>query len=150
IFLGIAVAFLVPLSFFIIAKVLKKDKIILPGYFVVDEIQTRKENGKIVNDTIFHQAQDLVLTNQLGQKVSLNKDLKGKILVVNFIFTRCPDVCPKLTNSMALLQTAFRKNPRKEYEIGSAVQLISITVDPKHDSVPVLRAYADRFKADHD
>src|SRR5690606_20344252 len=128
IFLGIAVAFLVPLSFFIIAKVLKKDKIILPGYFVVDEIQTRIENAKIVNATIFHQGQYLVLTNPSAQKVSLNNDLNGKILVVNVILTRCPDVCPKLTNSMAVLQTASRKNPRQEYELGSAVQLISITV----------------------
>lgn len=150
IFLAIAVAFLVPLSFFIIAKVLKKDKITLPGYYVTDKIQSRTEDGKTVKDTIFHRAADIELINQLDKKVSLNKDLKGKILVVNFIFTRCPDVCPKLTNSMVLLQAAFKKNPRKEFEIGKAVQLISITVDPEHDSVPVLRAYADRFKADHD
>jgi protein SCO1/2 len=82
--------------------------------------------------------------------VSLNKDLKGKILIVDFFFTTCPDVCPKLTSNLALLQKAFKKDPKKEFVIGNEIQLLSITVDPGRDSVPVLRAYADRYAVDHD
>src|SRR5262249_46069973 len=78
------------------------------------------------------------------------KDLANKFLVIDFFFATCPNVCPRLTSNMGLLQRAFRKDPKKEAPLDTIMQLVSISVDPTHDSMPVLRAYADRFGANHD
>jgi protein SCO1 len=68
-------------------------------------------------------------------------DLRGKAWVANFIFTRCPTVCPLLTRKMASLQ------PRAQ-ELGGALHLVSFSVDPEYDSPEVLRAYAAKQGAD--
>ncbi len=120
----------------------------MPHYYVADSVRAVPVKGK--NDTIFHQATDVVLTNQLGNTVSLNNSLKGKILIVDFFFVNCPVICPRLTGDMVLLQKAFHKNPKMESSLDTAVQLISMTVNPAHDSFQVLRQYADRFRVDHD
>jgi protein SCO1/2 len=145
---GLAVAFVLPLSFYFIARVMSKDKLHMPHYYIAEGIKPVHVKGK--NDTLYHQVADLQLTNQLGALVSLNKDLKGKILIVDFFFVNCPTICPRLTNNMKLLQKAFHKNPKMESSLDTAVQLISITVNPAHDSFPLLRSYADRYQVDHD
>lgn len=148
--LGLAVAFVLPLSFYFIAKFLSKDKIHLPPHFRVERIDTFEVDGKMQTDTIFHTVADLHLTNQLGQDVSLNEDLKGKILVVNFFFTTCPTVCPTLTGNIGMLQKAFRRNTKIEQRFDNAVQFVSISVDPAHDTFQALREYSERFHANHD
>ncbi len=148
---GLAVALLLPLSFYVVAKLLAKDKVNLPKYYGVERVDTRKgEDGAAVSDTVYRTLSDLALTNQLGRQVSLNKDLPGKILVVNFFFVNCPTVCPKLSKSMSVLQTAFTKDPKKETAFDTTVHFVSITVQPEADSFPALRAYADSYRADHD
>ncbi len=118
----------------------------MPGQYRIERIDAN--NGK--PDTIYHQVSELTLTNQFGQQVSLNKDYKNKILVIDFFFTTCNSTCPQLTRSMKLLQTSFRKNPKKETSLDSIVQFISITVNPERDSFPALRAYADHYGVNHD
>lgn len=141
--LAIAVAFLLPLSLYLIVRALSIDKIFLPKYYRVDRVEERTEDGKTVKDTIYHQVADSRFTNQLGEHISLNQDLAGKILVVNFFFVNCPSICPKLTGNMTILQKAFKKTD-------SVVHLLSFTVNPERDTPSVLRAYADRFKVNHD
>lgn len=87
--LGITVALIIPVICYILAKELSDGTVKLPRRYVAETVA----NG----DTVFHQVGDLVLTNQLGQRVSLASDLKGRIVVVNFIFTNCPNACPTLT-----------------------------------------------------
>ncbi|MBK7884776.1 MAG: SCO family protein [Chitinophagaceae bacterium] len=91
---------------------------------------------------MWHKVKNIHFTNQLGKKVSLD-DVKGKVLVIDFFFTRCPSICPRLTINMKKLQDSFVKND-------SIVQFISISVDPVHDSVPNLRKFADKFNINHD
>jgi cytochrome oxidase Cu insertion factor (SCO1/SenC/PrrC family) len=67
-------------------------------------------------------------------------DLEGKLWITNFIFTNCPDVCPVMTAEMAQLQA--------ELTDVLELRLVSITVDPEHDTPPVLSQYAQRFNAD--
>jgi len=148
--IGMAVAVLLPLSFYLIAKVLKKDRIAMPRYYIADRVDSSMVDGQMQRDTVFHKVADLVLTNQVGEQVSLNKDLSGKILVVDFIYTTCPSICPKLTQNMMLLQKAFRKDPKKKVTMNDEVHLLSITVDPERDSFQILRKYADRFRVNHD
>lgn len=114
----------------------------MPKKYFYDDVVVKEKGGKTTTDTIWHKVKSPVFTNQLGKKVTF-EDAKGKILVVNYFFTRCPVVCPNLTRNMLKLQNSFRKNP-------DIVQFISISVDPEHDSVSKLRAFADRFKVNHD
>ena len=122
----------------------------MPRYYVADKVDSQTVDGKMTYDTTFHKVADLVAVNQLGDTVSLNKDLAGKVLVVNFFFTTCPTICPKLTANIGMLQKAFRKDPKKAQTLDKDVQLISITVTPQMDSFPVLRAYADKYGVNHD
>lgn len=145
-----AVAVMLPLSLFLIAKYLNKGKVDLPDYYLPERVESHMEDGKMVKDTIYHKVADVTLTNQLGTSVSLNKDLAGKVLVVNFFFARCPSVCPKLTTNMHLLQQAFRKNAKMRNALETDVHLLSMTVNPEYDTFQALRAYADRFGVDHD
>lgn len=142
--LGIAVAIALPLFSFLILNSKKEKGIKIPPKYRYDHIDSVESEGGKMYDTSFHKTKELTLFNQLGNEVSLNKDLRGKILLVNFMFTNCPTVCPRITSNMRMIQKAFiKKNP-------DIVQFISITVDPERDSVKILRNYADRFEADHD
>ncbi|MFQ5961193.1 MAG: SCO family protein [Candidatus Methylomirabilales bacterium] len=67
-------------------------------------------------------------------------DLMGKVWVVNFFYTHCPDTCPLQTANMARLQRDLKDSRN--------LHLVSITVDPERDTPPVLREYADRYSAD--
>lgn len=148
--LGMAVAFVLPLSFYLIAKALSKDKIHLPPFYGVERLDTVTDGSKTRVDTVFHRTANLALTNQLGDTFSLNGMLGGRILVVNFFFTTCPTICPRLTGNIWMLQRAFRRNPKIENGLDNSVHFVSITVDPANDTLPALRAYAERHRADHD
>jgi protein SCO1/2 len=82
---------------------------------------------------------DFQLTAQNGQSLGL-ADLKGKVWVADFIFTRCPGPCPRMTASMARLQRKFAEE--------ASLRLVSFSVDPEFDTVAVLAQYALRFGAD--
>lgn len=141
--LALVLAIAMPLAGYYIVKYYSREAVHMPArYFMPDTVLVSEKNGKQVTDTIWHKVKNIRFTNQLGKQVSLD-DLKGKILVVGFFFTRCPTICPGLARSMKKLQNSFVKND-------SIVQFISISVDPEHDSVPQLRKFADRFNANHD
>lgn len=67
--------------------------------------------------------------------------LDGQVWVANFIFTRCPNICPRFTAKMASLQT-------RSADLGAALKLVSFTVDPAYDTPPVLKTYGEKYKAD--
>ncbi|RME00857.1 MAG: SCO family protein [Calditrichaeota bacterium] len=67
------------------------------------------------------------------------EDLKGKISVVDFVFTSCRTACPVMSARMSQLYQAFSGN--------EAVQFVSISVDPEHDTLEVLRQYAQEHGA---
>jgi len=79
------------------------------------------------------------LTDQNGQTVT-NADLRGKIWIADFIFTRCKGPCPLMTARMLEMQKALTKTPE--------VKLVSVTVDPEYDTPEVLKAYAEANFAD--
>jgi protein SCO1/2 len=83
------------------------------------------------------------LTDQGGRPIA-DTDFKGTFTVVGFIYTSCPDVCPLLTSRMALLQAKLGEQGL----LGSQVRLLSISVDPEHDTPAVLSAYAKEHGAD--
>ena len=141
--LALMLAILMPLTGYFLVKYYSKQAVHMPGkYYLPDSVIVRERNGKKVTDTIWHKVKNIQFTNQLGKKVSLD-DLHGKIIVLDFFFTRCPSICPGLAKSMKRLQDSFVKND-------SIVQFISISIDPEHDSVPQLRKFADRYNINHD
>jgi cytochrome oxidase Cu insertion factor (SCO1/SenC/PrrC family) len=79
------------------------------------------------------------LVDQNGRTVT-NADLRGKIWIADFIFTRCKGPCPLMTARMLEMQKALTKTPE--------VKLVSVTVDPAHDTPEVLKAYAETNFAD--
>lgn len=141
--LALMLAILMPLTGYFLVKYYSKQAVHMPGkYYLPDSVVVRERNGKKITDTIWHKVKNIQFTNQLGKKVSLD-DLHGKIIVLDFFFTRCPSICPGLAKSMKRLQDSFVKND-------SIVQFISISIDPEHDSVPQLRKFADRYNINHD
>ena len=123
-FLGLVVAFLLPLSFYLITVQLSKGKVKMPRYYFVDKVEPTVNGAPA--DTVYHQVGDIELTNQLGEKVSLNKSLAGKSVVLDFFFTNCPSICPQLSKNMRQLQISFKKDPKKEASLDTIVQFISI------------------------
>jgi protein SCO1 len=95
-------------------------------------------NPELVDSTVQfvankHTIADFKFINQNG-KIITQKDYQGKIYVADFFFTTCPTICPKMTNNMVWLQNQIKNNPK--------VMLLSHSVTPDIDSVPVLKQYA--------
>jgi protein SCO1/2 len=80
------------------------------------------------------------LTAQDGQQLALN-ELRGKVVVVTFIYTACADACPLLTAKMAALQDDLGS------DFGPKIFFVSITVDPERDTPDVLTRYAQAHGA---
>jgi len=93
----------------------------------------------------FGAAPSFTLTDQLERPVRSDM-FRGKVVVANFIYTSCTDICPLLSTQMQALQERLRR----ENLLGNQVQLLSFTVDPARDTPAVLRTYAGRHKADPD
>ena len=141
--LALMLAVLLPTTSYLLVRYYSQRDVQMPHRFFFDSVTVVEKNGKTSYDTVWHHVRNISFTNQLGKKVSLD-DLNGKIIVLDFFFTRCPTFCPALAKAMKRLQDSFKKNDT------SIVQFISVSIDPIHDSVPQLRKFADKYNADHD
>jgi protein SCO1/2 len=85
---------------------------------------------------------DFSLTDQSGVRLRLS-DLLGTVVAVNFIYTRCPlpDVCPRLSATFAAVQRRFASF------LGKELMLLSVTIDPEHDTPAELLKYAKIWNA---
>ncbi|MFL5765126.1 MAG: SCO family protein [Bacteroidia bacterium] len=91
-------------------------------------------------DTIYHTAGPFSFVNQDGKTIT-ERDYYGKICIVDYFFTSCKTICPKMTTELIRVQDKFA------YTNG-LIQILSHTVDPENDSVPVLKAYSEMVHAD--
>src|ERR1700737_206769 len=92
---------------------------------------------------VFGPSPEFQLTDQTGATFS-SHDLAGRVTLLDFVYTHCTDACP-------LLSATFQQAQRKlsdEKLLGSRVVLVSLSVDPLHDTPSVLAEYGERFKAD--
>lgn len=96
-------------------------------------------------DTTYWTVPGFTFTDENGRTVT-QKDFEGKVLVVDFFFTRCATICPKMTAHMQQIQLELT-DPDKAGTY-SDVALLSHTVDPMHDTPEVLRTYARQHEAD--
>lgn len=83
---------------------------------------------------------DFTLTDQTGAAIT-PRELEGKVVVANFIFTRCDNACPVATLKMTRLQDDTA-------DVADDLKLLSFSVDPTYDTPPRLAEYATRFRAD--
>jgi len=86
-------------------------------------------------------APSFVLVDQSGKAFHFNP-ATGKLLLVTFVYTTCPDVCPLFTAKLASIQRTLEEEKRDDY------LLLTITTDPARDTPAKMKAYAQAFHAD--
>jgi protein SCO1 len=84
-------------------------------------------------DTLYHKIPNFSFVDQNGDKFA-NTDLDSNIYVASFFFATCPTICPKMVTNMLQVQDRF--SDRDDFK------LVSITVNPEHDTLEVLKQYA--------
>lgn len=141
-FVAILVVLIFPIGSYLYVNSLSKKAVTMPKRYFFDTVLSVTKDGKTFPDTVWHKIKPFTLTNQFGKKVSFD-DLKGKVIIANFIFTSCPSICPTLTRNMKKLQDAFIKTD-------TIVRFISFTVDPVRDNPEKLKAFGDKFLINHD
>ena len=99
-----------------------------------------KEPSDIGRRVVNKPVPDFKLTDQDGRPFQFAA-ARGKIVLVTFVFTTCPDVCPLFTANFAGIQRRLDEQKITDY------LLLTITTDPERDNAAVLKEYAGRFKA---
>jgi protein SCO1/2 len=99
------------------------------------------KQGEIGRKAVRQSAPNFTLIDQDGKRFQF-ANARGKVVVVTFIFTACPDVCPLLTAKFAAMQRELAANKRADY------LLLSITTDPQTDTSAALKSYAKHYKPD--
>ena len=105
---------------------------------VLPIFQPNDVNYELVDSSIqhvkrFHKIKSFEFLNQNGEKIS-EKDYEGFIYVADFFFTTCPSICPIMTSNMVKIQNYIKDKEK--------VKLLSFSVTPDIDSVPVLKKYS--------
>jgi protein SCO1 len=103
-------------------------------YFNMPDFTPEFLTATAIANTPLHTIPTFRFTNQYGNIIS-NKTVAGKIYVVDFFFTRCTGICPRMTTNMSKVAAAFSDD--------NTVAILSHSVTPEHDSVAVLKRYAD-------
>lgn len=87
-------------------------------------------------------APGFALQDPVGKHVNLS-ELRGKVVVLHFIYASCPDICPLHAEKVAEVQGMVNQTPMKEQ-----VRFVTITTDPTNDTPDVLRGYGDQHRLD--
>lgn len=101
--------------------------------------ETLEEKRPLEGLKSFGKVPEFSFVERAGRRVTL-AELKGKVWIVNFIYTNCPDTCP--------VQSAQLRQIQDDSKNEKDLRLVSITVDPTRDTPAVLSEYATRFSAD--
>lgn len=131
------IVLLLPVILFLFFSTATHNAAIVP-YFGPREAVTKTVDGKQVTDTIYHTVPSFKFIDQDGDSVS-DKNYNGKYYVAEFFFTSCKSICPKMAATLAVVQEKFATNDE--------VRILSHTVNPVNDSVPVLKAYSQLVHA---
>lgn len=98
-----------------------------------------------MQDTVWHKVRNFNLINQEGKSITLDS-LKGKIIIADFFFTRCPTICPGMTMNMKRMAESIHNGKRVGDKTNKLVHFLSLSVDPERDSVQNLKNWANRFQ----
>ncbi len=100
-------------------------------------IVDKEVNGQTVKDTIYHTIKDFEFVDQ-DSNVVTNKTFEDQVYVADFFFTSCPTICPVMKQQMLRVYEAYINEPE--------VAILSHTIDPVHDSVEVLKDFAEKLE----
>ncbi len=103
------------------------------------QFEVRVIDGEEVTDTIYTTIPNFHFTNQDGETYTQG-DLEGKIYVADFFFTTCPSICPIMKTQMLRIHEKYLGNDN--------IHIVSHSIDPTHDTVEVLKDYAERLDID--
>lgn len=119
------------------------------GAYLENIVVTKKASGKGPTGTTYppkpgDKVPDFALTNQDGKRIHLSS-YQGDVLLVTFIYTRCPfpDYCPLVSRNFSKIYASLRKDK----SLGPRIRLLSVSFDPEHDTPVALRKYAGTFRA---
>ena len=131
-YIGISLVVLI-FGIYAVPKIVNRirDNEVVKGSRLDNVSDNSKENGKLFK---IGPAPQFELTNQHNAIVT-NKDYNGKVYLVEFFFTTCPTICPKMNRNMITIQNQFFGNPN--------FGIASITIDPTNDTAPILKQHAD-------
>lgn len=115
--------------------------VLMPLLFSNDQPKIIGGDHQKMNLPVYGTVPQFLLTDSTNHNFG-SAHLQGKVSVVNFFFSSCPDFCPKMNAQLALVCQSLKANP--------TVQCISVSVDPDRDTPEVLRKYAEKFGADID
>jgi len=93
--------------------------------------------------SVIARAPEFILRDPTGKPVRLS-DYQGRVVLLAFVFTTCPGVCPLISKQMQALQQGLKQ----EGLFGTKANLLSVTVDPETDTAAVLTEYAKSYGAD--
>ena len=110
-------------------------------YFGPKELVVVQRDGEPTVDTVYATVPPFSFIDRNG-RVFTDKLVEGKILVVDFFFTRCTTICPRMSGEMQQLQLKLDDDAYED------VVFLSHSVDPEHDTPAVLDAYARKLQAD--
>jgi protein SCO1/2 len=99
-------------------------------------------DGEEVADTIYHHVPEFEYFNQDSVMIK-SEDLKGKIWITDFFFTRCPSICPPMTSNMKRLNEDTK-------DLDEHVQFLSFSIDPDRDTPTTLRNYISSYSINDD
>ena len=138
-------ALLLPLVAYFIVKQKSERDVHMPRHYLPDTVVTVTKKGKRMEDTVWHKVSNFNLTNQEGKTITLDS-LKGKIIIADFFFTRCPTICPGMTMNMKRMAESIHNGKRVGDKTNKLVHFLSFSVDPERDSVQDLKNWANRFQ----
>jgi protein SCO1/2 len=104
------------------------------------QLDPRLVGDEARNEKGVHHISPFHLIDQDGDSVSL-ADVKGKVVLADFFFTTCGSICPKMSTQLIRVQEKYKDEDR--------LMLLSHSVTPETDSVPVLKAYAEKYGVYH-
>ena len=104
--IAVCIAVLIPLVCYLVLKQASDTAVVVPRHYLPEKTFDTVIDGKMSSDTVWHTVDDIKLVNQLGDTVHL-KDIQGKAIVMDFFFTSCGSICPKMTANMAKMQRSF-------------------------------------------
>ncbi len=109
--------------------------ILIFGIYAIPKIVAKFKTPKLVT---IGKVPDFKFTNQNGKTIT-NEFYKNKVYVVEFFFTTCPTICPKMNKNMVTIQDEFFGNPN--------FGIASFSINPKHDTPQILKEYAKKHGA---
>ena len=116
----------------------------LPAVFINLLLSTVPAEGSASRLAVITRAPEFSLTTQDGKNFR-DSDLKGKVVLVGFIFTTCNGTCPATTHRMAAIQEELK---RRRLDKDGRVQLLSISLDPIRDKPETLKRYLRLYDVD--